>query len=321
MSMGRFLLSIVIGISVTGLSSALEVRITPNAPIASSEVSVTVCGWTPATNYQIYDTDLRVEGADIWLDLYWQALGVGGSMMTPYEHTESLGTFAPGTYTVHVTNKGVLSDSGTATFTVNPDVQLSIGLADLGGPGLGLGGSGLGLGGSGLGLDGSGIEQVPWPDASTTEGSILQLRVNPPAPTSSDQVSVTITGWKPSSDIVVERTTLRTEENEIWLDIYWHTQPLLPPAPSPGAAGMNQSPWGTGFGLPSTVIQSEITPYWSVPFEHIEHLGTFSPGTYVLHVTNYGPVSGSASTSFTVSRAASVGEQPLLWWFLLNDAK
>jgi len=312
--MERFLFSIILGISVAGLSSALEVRVAPNAPIPSSEVSVIVCGWTPATNYRVYDTDLRVEGTDIWLDLYWEAPGIGGCMMTPYEHTESLGTFAPGTYTVYVTNKGAMSDSGTATFTVNPDVQLSLGLGDLGG-------SGLGLGGSGLGLDGSGVEQAPWPNASINGGSITQLRVNPPAPTSSDQVSVIITGWKPSADIVVERTTLRTEGNEIWLDVYWHTQPVLPPAPSPDAGNISPFPWSTGFGLPSTVIQSEITPYWSVPFEHIEHLGTFSPGTYVLHVTNYGSVSGSASTSFTVSQSAGIGEQPLLWWFFLHNSQ
>jgi len=148
---------------------------------------------------------------------------------------------------------------------------------------------------------------------------MTQLRIDPPAPTSSDEVSVTITGWKPSSDIVVEQAILRVEGNEIWLDVYWYTQPTPPAAPSPVAGNVSQSPWDVGFGLPSTVIQGGIAPCWSVPFEHTERLGTFSPGTYALHVTNYGPVSGSASTTFTVSRSIGIGEQPLLWWFLLHD--
>jgi len=211
---------------------------------------------------------------------------------------------------------------GTGTFSVELDpaltldgpdpspfegLALSLGLGDYSMPALSL-----------LGFD---IGPAAWSDVSIANEGISQLRVEPSAPMSWEEVSVTITGWKPSPELVVERTTLRVEENEIWLDLYWHTQPLLPPAPGPGADSIVPFGQFTGFGLPVMVVPYDSVPSWSMPFEYTERLGTFSPGTYVLHVTNHSPMSGSASTSFTVLSPIDAGDQPLSWWYLMQGGQ
>ena len=335
----RFLSSIVFGVTATawagsGASSLIPspvprpaisgVQVTPSIPTASTEVSVTVHGWAPC-NLAIYDHKLRIEGLDIRLELYWrvawyglgdavvQQLSIGNPTIVPaairqYEHTESLGILEPGLYTLNVVNCGSMDGSATTRFTVfgipgTPDPD-PIPLPeppewpdanDTSAPD----------------LPGFEIKHVPWSDVGNIKEGISQLHIKPSSPKSSDDVSVTITGWKPNSELVVERTSLRIEGNGIWLDLYWHTQPLLPPPPTVAdlPAGPSQNMSGLigqmqncslAMAPPVTVIQYDITPYWGVPFEYTERLGTFSPGTYILHVTSHNPVSGSDSTSFTV---------------------
>ncbi|MBN1508499.1 MAG: hypothetical protein JW955_16740 [Sedimentisphaerales bacterium] len=333
MRMDRFVLSIVLGVgaavcadvthpvlisspSQTG-SSISEIRIAPGMPTSSSEVSVTVCGWKPASNYGIYDTTLRIEGPDIWLDLYWHAPGIGLQVVMQYEHTESLGVFGMGMYTLHVTNRGAMAGSMTKTFLVgaapddfDPDpaepfdllewlTQHSSGEPD---------------------LPGFEIVHVPFSDVSTIKEGISDLRIKPAMPKSSDDVCVTISGWRPSAELVVERTTLRVEGQDIYLDLYWHTQPLMPPTGGEGAhlGGMVQAQsWNM---QPVPIVQYDITPYSGMPFGYTVNLGKFSPGTYVLHVTNHSPMSGSASMSFVVLPSTGpVGQLP--WWPSLLNAQ
>jgi len=336
MRMNRFVLWIVVGVSVVACaevgqpvlissppqtgSSISEIRITPSIPTASSEVSVTVCGWKPASNYGVYDTALRIEGSDLWLDLYWHASGIGLQVVMQYEHTESLGTLDPGMYVLHVTNRGAMGGSATKTFVVSvvphdfdpdpddpdPDPMQPLDLLEW-------------LAQHNFtepNLPGFEIQHVPWSQVSSIKEGISQLRIDPASPKSSDEVSVTISGWRPSTDLVVERTTLRVEGKEIYLDLYWHTQPLLPLAGGSGADAIGLSCAQSLQPVP--IVQYDITPYSGVPFGYTASLGKFSPGTYVLHVTNHSPMSGSASVSFVVLPSAeSVGQLPG-WPALLN---
>lgn len=328
MRMHRFLFWIVLGISVGvcvdsgasllspgsgGTAPISEVRVTPSMPSASSDVSVTVSGWKPASNYAIYDTDLRIEGFVIRLDLDWHASGIGLQVVMQYEHTESLGTLDPGIYTVYVTNQGAMSGCATATFIVS------------GAPNDSQPGSNDPVGGLDLSewladhsisepnLPGFEIKHVPWSDVGSIKEGVSQLRIDPVCPTPSDAVSVTVSGWKPSSDLDVERATVRTGGSEIWLDLYWHTRPLMPLAGGSGICSLCSES-----AQPVTIIQYDITSYNGVPFTHTEQLGTFSSGTYVLHVTNHSPMSGSASTSFAVSPSTGSGLMKPLDWPVLQ---
>jgi len=370
MKMHGFLLAIVVGVGVVACAdvgqlvlipdpsqtgwSVPQIRITPSMPTASDEVFVTVCGRKPGSNYVVCDTELRVEGSSIWLDLHWgisvnmlfdgqlgwQAQPVPAFQAVPYEYTESLGILDPGVYTLHVTNLGPVSGGATMMFFV-------IAAPDNSDPG-----SNDPIGGLELpdwpadpistpDLPGFEIEHVAWSDVGNIKEGISQLSIKPSNPTSSDEVSVTITGWKPNSELAVERTTLRVEGNQIWLDLYWHTRPLLPPPPTvadlpsvpaqsmSGAGGQMQCSnlQGQSFSLalvqpqPTTVVQYDIEPYWGVPYEYTEPLGTFSPGIYILHVMNHSPMSGSVSTTFTVLLPAGTEGQPPLWWTLLQGAQ
>jgi len=348
------LLSIVVGIGVVACadvgqltlianpsqtgSFVREVRITPSMPTAADEVLVTVCGRKSGSNYVVCDTELRIEGSSIWLDLHWGIpaissipmgsllQGQSGFQAVPYEHTESLGTLDPGMYALHVTNVGPVSGVATTMFIVS-------GVPDNSDPGPSDPIGGLELPDwpadpiSTPDLPGFEIEHLAWSDVGNIKEGISQLSIKPSNPTSSDEVSVTITGWKPNSELAVERTTLRVEGNQIWLDLYWHMQPLLPPPPtvddlpvvpppasSLGGGGINLQGqcWNLGLGTtvvqsqPATVVQYDIEPYWGVPYEYTEHLGTLSPGIYVLHVTNHSPMSGSDSITLTVLPSADV---------------
>jgi hypothetical protein len=333
MRTNRFLLWIVLGVSVGvcvdsrasvltpglgGMAPISEVRVTPGMPTTSSEVSVAVCGWKPASNYAVYDTELRIEGADIWLDLYWHVSGIGLQAFMQYEYTESLGTLDPGVYVLHVTNRGSMGGSASATFTVcdvpsgfdpGPN-DLDPDPIDLPEPPGWPDSNNI----STPSLPGFEIVHVPWSNISSIKEGISALRIEPPSPKSSDQVSVTISGWKPTSDLAVERTTLRIEGKEIWLDLYWHTQPLMPLPHESGLCAQAMQP--------VTIIQYDITaPYNGVPFGYTECLGTFSPGTYVLHVVNHSPMSGSASTSFTVLPSTSPSAQQPWWWLALHPTQ
>jgi hypothetical protein len=308
-----------------GPSDGLDIQVTPSSPTASTEVLVTVRGWTSMGGYQVYDTDVRIEGADIWLDLYWQAPEVGTCAFTPYLLTQSLGRLGPGTYTVHVTNKGANGGGGTATFTVSESAddpgpvlydpgEDDPGPIDLLDPFGWLAGRTTPT----INLPGFEINHVPISDIGGAKDGISELRIEPAHPKSSDEVSVTISGWKPNPDLDVERTTLRIEGNLIWLDLYWYIRPPMPIGHEASPDGICK---GQMFAQSVTVVQLDVTPYSGVPFAYTQSLGTLSPGTYTLHVTNHSPMTGSASISFTVLPSAGASGQPSWWQSLLQGIR
>ena len=306
-------------------ASISDVRITPAEPAVSDEVSVTVCGWTPATNYRVYDTDLRIAGSQIWLDLYWDTPGMGGQAFTPYEYTHPLGTLSPGMYIVHVTNRDAMSGSTTITFTVSPSIPGSGQEGDDGGE------SSLDRGmpdwfeqkrqdmaqrlpGStaGSGLPGFNIEDVAWSQVTTIKEGISELRITPDEPTPSDSVNVTVCGWKSNSRLEVDYADLNIQNKKLWLDLYWHIRPVaVAHGSSAGLLDQAQSE--------AQVTRYSIDPYNGSPYEVTESLGTFSPGTYTLYVTNHGPVSGEASTVFVV--ASPNGDDKPWWWTALRGGR
>jgi hypothetical protein len=82
----------------------------------------TIRGWKPASSYRVNDTDTRIEGTDIYIDLYWDVSEDGTTEPEPYECTASLGGLEAGIYTVYVTFFGALSGSSTTTFSLGPVV-------------------------------------------------------------------------------------------------------------------------------------------------------------------------------------------------------
>ena len=96
-----------------------EVRVSPTTPTTASVVWITVCGWKPGADCQVYGRNVRVDGTVIWIDLYWTTLGMGGGAFTEYEYPVLVGMLDPGTYTVNATNHGALEGNGTTTFTVS----------------------------------------------------------------------------------------------------------------------------------------------------------------------------------------------------------
>lgn len=306
-------------------ASISDVRITPAEPTDSEEVSVTVCGWTPATNYRVYDTDLRISGGQIWLDLYWDAPGMGGQAFTPYEHTHPLGTLRAGMYIVHVTNRDLMSGSTTITFTVSPSLPGSSQQPGDGSP-LPLDPSmpdwfeqkrqdmAQRLPGSTVGpaLPGFDIKDVAWSQVSTIKEGISELRMTPAEPTPSDSVSVTVCGWKSNSHLEVDYADLNIQKKKIWLDLYWHVRPVV--VTHGGGAGLLDQVQSE-----AQVTRYAIDPYKGSPYEVTESLGTFSPGTYTLYVTNHGPVSGEASTVFVVATPDS--DNKPWWWTAMRGGR
>jgi hypothetical protein len=320
-----------------------EITINPAQPRELQQASVTIHGWKPGSGYRIYDAQARVEDANIYIDLYWDVPEAGTTEPEPYEYTVPVGTLRVGTYayTVYVSFFGALSDSAMTTFTVSGAVY-SIGPVFSPEPGFGQPGSGglVGMGGiaqplspqptdrfeqmkqqmfdrlnnpggSALELPGFEIQHVPWSDVTSIREGISSLKIKPANPTPSDDVSVTVGGWKPSSNLVVGNATVQVEGQTIWLDLYWQEQPSAPPVTASGGS-MDQMQ-ACSFSL--TVTQYDLTPpYEGVPYEYTKSLGTFAAGTYTLNVANHDKVSGSKSTSFTV-KAAGSQSSPWPAWF------
>jgi hypothetical protein len=132
---------------VTGIKEGISsLEIDPARPTPSDVVSVTVSGWKGSPNFVVGSAEVWPAGQTIYVDLYWQeqtppptpqpsgsmdqaqacsfSLTVTQYDLTPpyggvpYEYTESLGTFAAGTYTLNVANHGKVSGSKSTSFTV-----------------------------------------------------------------------------------------------------------------------------------------------------------------------------------------------------------
>ena len=101
-----------------------KVSVTPQAASPSDEILVTVSRWVQA-GYEVVGSTLRPQGNIIRLDLHWVQTGcVIAVWPPPYsrkKHTESIGKWSPGTYTVIVNNDG--RDMGVASFTVTAETS------------------------------------------------------------------------------------------------------------------------------------------------------------------------------------------------------
>jgi hypothetical protein len=98
-----------------------DVSVAPVNPGPSDEVSVTVSGWKPASNYGLERADVRIVGSFVMLDMYWHSEGLGAQVVTPYTETQCLGKLNPGTYTVSVKSwlNGRFGETKSVSFAVS----------------------------------------------------------------------------------------------------------------------------------------------------------------------------------------------------------
>jgi hypothetical protein len=121
----------------------MTVRIEPWRPGPSDDVTVEISGWSSVPYLEAGSVDVDPDGNFITIDISWisnppapvlvgelhnVSVGItheaiplpltGNRGLGTYEITESLGTFAPGDYTVEVNSYGALTGTTTATFIV-----------------------------------------------------------------------------------------------------------------------------------------------------------------------------------------------------------
>jgi len=98
-----------------------EVSVTPADPSPSDDVTVTVSGWKPASNYGCDDVGVRIVGSFIMLDMYWHSEGLGAQVITPYDETRCVGKLNSGTYSVSVRSwlNGRFGETKSKSFTVS----------------------------------------------------------------------------------------------------------------------------------------------------------------------------------------------------------
>jgi hypothetical protein len=312
--MKRYLLFLGAALTLSAAASG-AITIAPAEPTTLDVVSVTVSCYLPSTGYGFRINEVRIDGSEIWLAVRADPPEAGGAAVTWYEDTEVLGYLHAGTYTVYVGNYATRTDHESMTFVVRdagPPPEPAPGTPEWFEqrkaqiqPGLDPGWMEKRraehvmpkLGGS-LELPGFEVEDKSWSEVTSIKEGISQLDITPANPTPLDRVSVTVSGWKPGNDLVVNHADREVEGNEIRLDLHWYARPptavtRLQGASAAGTVSQTQDS--------ATVTRYELTPlYEGVPYEVTESLGTFDPGAYTLYVTNSGPVSGSASTTFTV---------------------
>lgn len=97
-----------------------EVSVTPTNPGSSDEVSVTVSGWKPASNYGLDHADFRIVGSFVTLDMYWHSEGCGAQVVTSYAETKNLGRLSPASYTLCVRSwlNGRICETASKSFRV-----------------------------------------------------------------------------------------------------------------------------------------------------------------------------------------------------------
>ena len=115
------LLLVALGINTTSWGYHItEVSVCPANPGPCDDVSVTVSGWKPASNYALDHASFRIVGTFVMLDLYWHSEGCGAQVVTSYAETKGLGKLGPGTYTVCVKSwlNGLFCETMSNSFRV-----------------------------------------------------------------------------------------------------------------------------------------------------------------------------------------------------------
>ncbi len=134
----------------------MKVMIEPWRPGPSDEVTVEISGFSSVPYLEVGSVDVDIDGNLITIDITWISnppapVGVAGTLsyasvgityegiplpltgnrgLGSYEITESLGTFAPGDYTVEVNSYGALTGTTTTSFTVREATPGVPGLPD-----------------------------------------------------------------------------------------------------------------------------------------------------------------------------------------------
>jgi hypothetical protein len=152
-----------------------------------------------------------------------------------------------------------------------------------------------------LGLNPSVIIGAPsgpsLPSTTSTVGIIrlIHVTVSPAMPSSTDPVSVKISAEASSPYLVLDRTTVDKQGSDVTIDLYWSDNP--PPVLHPDGMVVQQCSLGYGIEQVSPTPSGMQT---SKTYETTEALGTFSPGTYSLHIYSHGALEGEASATFQV---------------------
>jgi hypothetical protein len=137
----------------------MKVMIEPWRPGPSDEVTVGISGWSSVPYLEAGSVDVDIDGNFITVDIDWISnppapvgliittqgeccsVGItheevplpltGNRGLNSYEIAQSLGTFAPGDYTVEVNSYCALTGTTTTTFTVREAGSSGPGLPDL----------------------------------------------------------------------------------------------------------------------------------------------------------------------------------------------
>ncbi|MBN1507518.1 MAG: hypothetical protein JW955_11770 [Sedimentisphaerales bacterium] len=105
-----------------------SVTVSPDSPTTATPVTVTVTGNAPATNYTLDHADVSRMANMLFLDMYWTSTGMGGTMLVPYTHQESLGTLTEGRYVVCVRSfyDGLIRKNKSVSFKVTKATDLPV---------------------------------------------------------------------------------------------------------------------------------------------------------------------------------------------------
>ena len=94
-----------------------DVNILPEEPTVEDVITIAVSGWEGSGGVLITDSDLRMEGTSLELDIF---LDVGFfQMITPWSHSEIIGTLPADSYNLTVNAYYSVAYTGTDTYSTS----------------------------------------------------------------------------------------------------------------------------------------------------------------------------------------------------------